>query len=415
MQDDVLLPDLTVAETLQYAADLRLPPSFDAAERHAISQDVIRELGLTDCMSTRIGNKTRKGCSGGEKRRTSLGVRLLCNPSVLFLDEVTTGLDAQSAFRLVKTLKELAANGRTVIVTIHQPRSEIWALFDRLVVLSQGNLIYSGLASKSIKHFEKLGHTMPEYSNPAEYLIDLISLDDRQPDREDSCHLRVQRLLGAWRDIVQQEQINEKTEEDNTVLVPSSSSEYSHSPKSEFWSSVKTQVARTIKVELRSPFGMSASLLESIVLGIVGGWIFLNLDESLSGIRSREGALYCATVLQGYLVLLQETYRLSFDVVLFDRERTEGVVGVLSFLLSRRLAKSVLEDLLVPLIFSVIFYFLAGFRHVATQFFCFYAVILLCQFISVCFATVCVAAFRDFARASLIANLSFTLQSICSK
>ena len=415
MQDDVLLPDLTVAETLRYAADLRLPLSIDAAERHTISQDVIRELGLTDCMSTKIGNKTRKGCSGGEKGRTSLGVRLLCNPSVLFLDEVTTGLDAQSAFRLVKTLKELAASGRTVIVTIHQPRSEIWALFDRLVVLSQGNLIYSGLASKSIQHFEKLGHTMPEYSNPAEYLIDLISSDDRQPDHEDSCHQRVRRLLGAWRDNVQQEQINEKTEEDNTVLVPSSSSEYFHSPKPEFWSSVKTQVARTIKVELRSPFGMSASLSESIVLGIVGGWIFLNLDESLSGIRSREGALYCAAVLQGYLVLLQETYRLSFDVVLFDRERTEGVVGVLSFLVSRRLAKAVLEDLLVPLIFSVIFYFLAGFRPVATQFFCFYAVILLCQFISVCFATVCVAAFRDFARASLIANLSFTLQSICSK
>lgn len=130
MQQDVLLPTLTVRETLQYSADLRLPPPTTEEERKKVVEEVILELGLKECADTRIGNNIHKGCSGGEKRRTSIGVQLLSNPSVLFLDEPTTGLDATSAFQLVRTLKSLAGKGRTVVTTIHQPRSEIWGLFD---------------------------------------------------------------------------------------------------------------------------------------------------------------------------------------------------------------------------------------------------------------------------------------------
>ncbi|KAL8961415.1 MAG: hypothetical protein Q9193_002020 [Seirophora villosa] len=414
MQDDVLLPDLTVAETLQYAARLRLPPSSDPRGQAAVVDKVIWELGLKDCMSTRIGNNARKGCSGGEKRRTSLGVRMLCNPSVLFLDEVTTGLDALSAFQLVRTLKDLAAKGRTIIVTIHQPRSEIWNLFDRLVLLSEGNLIYSGLASESILHFHRLGHTLPEYMNPAEFLIDLTTLDTQRPDRGSSSRIHAESLSSAWHAAVQTEK-KAGMQQADLSLANVQPGEHPQTFKPGFWRSVTVQTSRTTKVTLRDPLGLTASLLEAILLGIIAGWIFLNLDNTLSGIRSREGALYCAAVLQGYLVLLQETYRLSSDVKIFDSERTEGVVGVWSFLISRRLSKLLLEDLIVPLIFSVIFYFVAGFELLAAQFFCFFAVVFLCHIVSLNFAAVCVAAFRDFARASLIANLSFTMQSICSE
>jgi ABC-type multidrug transport system ATPase subunit len=91
MQQDVLIPTLTVRETLQYAADLRLPPPMTRAERRAIVEEVIMELGLKECADTQIGSNTHKGCSGGEKRRTSIGVQMLANPSVLFCDEPTTG------------------------------------------------------------------------------------------------------------------------------------------------------------------------------------------------------------------------------------------------------------------------------------------------------------------------------------
>jgi ABC-type multidrug transport system ATPase subunit len=92
MQQDVLIPTLTVRETLQYAADLRLPPPMTKAERRDIAEQVITELGLKECANTQVGSSAHKGCSGGEKRRTSIGVQMLANPSVLFCDEPTTGV-----------------------------------------------------------------------------------------------------------------------------------------------------------------------------------------------------------------------------------------------------------------------------------------------------------------------------------
>lgn len=116
MQDDVLQPTLTVRETLQYAAELRLP-GLNSQERRNAVEETILQLGLKSCADTRIGDTEHKGCSGGEKRRTSIGQQLLSNPSVLFLDEPTTGLDATSAFQVVQTLKSLAQKGRTVVMT----------------------------------------------------------------------------------------------------------------------------------------------------------------------------------------------------------------------------------------------------------------------------------------------------------
>jgi len=92
MQQDCLIPSLTVRETLQYAVDLRLRGAQSKEARHKVVEEIILELGLKECADTRIGDERNKGCSGGEKRRTSIGVQLCENPSVLFLDEPTTGL-----------------------------------------------------------------------------------------------------------------------------------------------------------------------------------------------------------------------------------------------------------------------------------------------------------------------------------
>jgi ABC-type multidrug transport system ATPase subunit len=117
VQTDFLLPTLTVRETLMYAAQLRLPPSLSQNERNKLVEQVILELSLKEAAHTRIGNHEHRGCSGGEKRRTSVGVHLLSNPSLLWLDEPTTGLDSTSAFQVVKTLQNLARKGRNIIIT----------------------------------------------------------------------------------------------------------------------------------------------------------------------------------------------------------------------------------------------------------------------------------------------------------
>lgn len=86
---------------------------------------MIKELGLTSCADTKVGNNFIKGISGGERKRTSIGVELITNPSIIFLDEPTTGLDSTTALQVILLLKKLAKQGKTVISTIHQPSSEL--------------------------------------------------------------------------------------------------------------------------------------------------------------------------------------------------------------------------------------------------------------------------------------------------
>ena len=412
MQQDVLLPTLTVRETLAYAAELRLPPPATRAERTQVIEDVILELSLKECANTRIGNNVHKGCSGGEKRRTSLGVQMLANPSVLFLDEVTTGLDATTAFQLVRTLKTLAEKGRTIVVTIHQPRSEIWGLFDHIVLLSQGSPLYSGGADMCLRYFDLQGHSLPAFVNPAEFVIDLAAVDTRTEDLEASSSARVEILKRHWKELAMFD--SPPSSEEKTTKPPPVLDSHILNPlaKTSLSRQIEVLTRRTLKVTYRDPMGMAGSLLEATSMAILTGWIFLKMDGSLAGIRSRQGALYTAAALQGYLILLFETYRLTIDIEVFDRERSEGVVSVSSFLVSRRLARFGTEDLPVPFIFSVIFYFMCGFRSEASQFFVFFAVTLLMQYIAVTFAMVCVAVSRNFAGASLIANMGYTIQSL---
>ena len=87
-------------------------------------------MGLSKCADTRIGNVMLRGISGGERKRTSIGVELLTNPSIIFLDEPTTGLDSSTAYNVIHLLKQISENGRTVITTIHSPSCDIFNIFD---------------------------------------------------------------------------------------------------------------------------------------------------------------------------------------------------------------------------------------------------------------------------------------------
>lgn len=411
MQQDILLPTLTVRETLRYAAELRLPPSTSAHDRTKVVEEVILELGLKECADTRIGNSQHRGCSGGEKRRVSIGVQLLANPSVLFLDEPTTGLDATSAFQLIRTLKKLAQKGRTVITTIHQPRSEIWDLFDNLIILSKGSPVYSGSIPDCLPWFEALDYHIPPFVNPAEFVIDIAAVDNRTPELEEESTTRVQRLKDAWA-----EEAGQRFQPSEKSAGPKKRNQKRKSSSAErhagFFRQVRVLTDRTLKVTYRDPLGMAASISEAILMGIICGYLFYDLGRDLPGIRSRQGGLYTAAGLQGYLILIFEVYRMTIDIPVFDRESSENCVDALPFILSRRLARLPTEDLPVPLLFSTIMYFMAGFDREVSKFFTFFAITLLNHYISVTCAVTCVAAVRHFAGASLIANLVYTLQSM---
>ena len=169
MQDDVLFQTFTCEEAIRFAAKLKLGLSGEELE-HKVDE-VTESLGLLKCRKTLIGSQLIKGLSGGERKRTAIGVELITNPSIIFLDEPTSGLDSFTANKIVKLLVEQSRLGKTVIATIHQPSSSTFQLFDRLLLLMDGHTIYQGPAKTSTDYFRGIGFDCPKYANPADYYL----------------------------------------------------------------------------------------------------------------------------------------------------------------------------------------------------------------------------------------------------
>lgn len=169
----------TARQTLWHAADFLMPWSTTQSQKRDRIEEVLEMLGLKDCADTIVGMPSViRGLSGGQLKRLSIGVELLGNPSVLILDEPTSSLDARAAAEVMKYLSSIAVRERrTVIATIHQPSTEIWNNFDRVCFLTGGRIAFFGARDEAVPFFASVGHTCPNYSNPADFMLQVLNTD----------------------------------------------------------------------------------------------------------------------------------------------------------------------------------------------------------------------------------------------
>ncbi|GAB0089083.1 ATP-binding cassette sub-family G member 4 [Sergentomyia squamirostris] len=167
-QDDHLQVLLTVLENMRIAADFKLGPNYPVQEKDARIEDILTVLGLYEHQFTLAGR-----LSGGQKKRLSIALELISNPTIMFLDEPTTGLDSFSCTQVVDLLKTLASQGRTIICTIHQPSAKLFAEFDQVYVLSLGECLYQGSTGNLVPYLHSIDLPCPKYHNPADYIIEL--------------------------------------------------------------------------------------------------------------------------------------------------------------------------------------------------------------------------------------------------
>ncbi len=159
-QDDVMHAELTVYQALYYTARLRFSSDFDDQEIHKRIERLLEQLGLQGTEDVLIGSPEKKGISGGQRKRVNLAMELLTDPSILFLDEPTSGLSSEDALSVMRTLRGLADEGKTILLTIHQPSLEAFRLMDNLVLIAKdanspepGRLAYYGPAYPDAVYF----------------------------------------------------------------------------------------------------------------------------------------------------------------------------------------------------------------------------------------------------------------------
>ncbi|XP_058815331.1 ATP-binding cassette subfamily G member 4 [Topomyia yanbarensis] len=167
-QVDQLQTLLTVLENMRISADLKLGQDVSRHEKESLIEDILTVLGLYDHQNTITSR-----LSGGQKKRLSIALELINNPTIMFLDEPTTGLDSFSCNQVVELLKQLAKQGRTIICTIHQPSAKLFHEFDQVYVLSSGECMYQGSTSSLVPFLQSVDMPCPVYHNPADYVIEL--------------------------------------------------------------------------------------------------------------------------------------------------------------------------------------------------------------------------------------------------
>ena len=173
MQEDILESRNSPRDIFRLYARLR-----GLKDQEEKVEEVLGVLNLHKCADTVVGDAFTRGLSGGEKKRTSIGVELISSPNLLFLDEPTTGLDSTTALDIVMNLAELKKSGITIICTIHQPSEEIMALFDKVVMLVDGNLVYDDSPYKIEEHLASLGFTKQITETPIEFFMKIVDKDD---------------------------------------------------------------------------------------------------------------------------------------------------------------------------------------------------------------------------------------------
>ncbi|KAI3631410.1 hypothetical protein MIR68_010900 [Amoeboaphelidium protococcarum] len=414
-QNDYLLPYLTVKETLFYSARL-LVPGLERADYQQLVTQVMHELDLSECADTIIGDSLQRGVSGGQRRRTSVAIQCLQKCSVIFLDECTSGLDAYMALHLVQVLKRLAVDGHTIVMSIHQPRRDIFDLLDNVVLLSQGSLCYAGATTEVASYFDSLGLKCPVEQNIADFIVDCSSIDSTSPLMEEQSQVRVKMLTDQWK----QSQLDKVTHADSETdtkkqksldaankgaLQQQDSTKNHRSFIIKFFDKTMILTSRgfvNLKRDFLGTFGM---FMADVLIAVLMGLIFYQLPVSADGIRSRAGAAYAVSGLKPYLYLILDIYRLSDEMRIFDRERKDSFYGVCSYLTSSFIV-NFLPRSLSHVAFTTIMFFLTDLRPVfGWIFFMRYtAVNLMHSWLLISMAWAAISISRDFSVSSLIAN-----------
>ncbi|KAJ3355568.1 ATP-binding cassette sub- G member 1 [Entophlyctis luteolus] len=370
-QDDCILATMTVREAITMSAILRLPAEMSAEDKTEAVNRTIKLLNLEKCAETIIGNSSIKGVSGGERKRTAMAMEMITNPSVIFLDEPTSGLDTFTAFSVINTLKNLAKVGRTVIMTIHQPSSEIFQLFDDLLLMANGEVVYAGQAEKATNYFAKYGYICPDFTNPADFLF--MTVLNNEPDAEKSDisessttkknnEERIRSLIQTWK----------KSEENSTFEAQLISPKSGGLEKSTFktYASISTQFGflfgRVWKNAMRNPLAVKAKAGQTVFIAIIIGLLFqgTGTDFAYSGAQNRNGMMFFSVINNVMSAAIANLSMFGEEKAVFSREFGAGYYGLPAYFLSKIVVELPFQ-IAFPIVFSLIVYWFVGLQNVA--------------------------------------------------
>uniref|UniRef100_A0A8C5DP75 ATP-binding cassette sub-family G member 2-like n=1 Tax=Gouania willdenowi TaxID=441366 RepID=A0A8C5DP75_GOUWI len=370
IQDDILMGTLTVKENLLFSANLRLDPEHHSPlDKHHRVHSIIQDLGLSDCADTKIGTEFLRGVSGGERKRCSIGMELITSPSLLFLDEPTTGLDSNTANCIISLLHRLSRRGKTVIFSIHQPRYSIFKQFDHLTLMHKGEVVYAGSSAHALDYFTALGYQIEAFNNPADFFMDITNGEAKSPLVSDALT-----CVFVWQ--------------------------------------MRVVCGRTVTNTLRNPQTSYAQLALNIFFALLVGLIYYQMPLTLpEALQNRSGAFFFLIINMVFGNLSAVELFIN-ERAIFIHENSSGYYRTSVYFLSKIFADLIPNRIIPIFVFSAIAYYMMGLKPAVEAFFSFALIMSLVSLAGVGLAFLVSASVSSFAMANILIALPFVFMMV---
>ncbi|KAK7336921.1 hypothetical protein VNO77_17474 [Canavalia gladiata] len=369
-QNDIHSPHVTVYESLLYSAWLRLSPDIDAETRKMFIEEVMELVELKPLRHALVGLPGVNGLSTEQRKRLTIAVELVANPSIIFMDEPTSGLDARAAAIVMRTVRNTVDTGRTVVCTIHQPSIDIFESFDELLLMKQGGKeIYVGPlghhSSHLISYFEGIQgvNKIKDGYNPATWMLEVttsakemeLGIDFAEVYKNSELYRRNKALI-----------------EELSCPVPGSKDLYF---PSQYSTSLFTQCMACLWKQhwsyWRNPLYTALRFLYSTAVAVLLGSMFWNLGskiEKQQDLFNAMGSMYAAVLLIGIKNANAVQPVVAVERTVFYREKAAGMYSALPYAFAQVLIE--LPYVLVQaVVYGIIIYAMIGFEWTVTKVF----------------------------------------------
>ncbi|KAJ6793990.1 ABC transporter G family member 42-like [Iris pallida] len=372
-QNDIHSPQLTVRESLIYSALLRLPKELSDEERMKFVDEVMELVELHNLKDAIVGLPGVTGLSTEQRKRLTIAVELVANPSIIFMDEPTSGLDARAAAIVMRTVRNTVETGRTVVCTIHQPSIDIFEAFDELLLMKRGGeVIYSGPLGKNshkmVKYFEEIPGVpkIKEKYNPATWMLEASSV---------SAEVRLQIDFAEYYKLSALYQHNKALV--NEMCKPEPGTNDLHFPTKYSQSSLNQFKACLWKQRWtywRSPDYNLARFFFTMFTALLLGTIFWKIGhrrDNANDLSIVIGSMYTAVLFVGITNCGSVQPIIAVERTVFYRERAAGMYSALPYAIAQVVVE-IPYVFIQAIYFSLIIYSMMSFQWTAAKFLWFF-------------------------------------------
>ncbi|CAH1772265.1 unnamed protein product [Owenia fusiformis] len=459
LQQDIFYSNLTLRQTLTYTALLRLPEKMPKKEKIRRVEEIVDALDLRKCLDTIIGDVFQRGLSGGEQKRANIANEILTDPMLMLLDEPTSGLDSNTACNLMKIMKSYTqVNNKTVMTTIHQPSSQIYHLFDRVLLMTEGQVAYFGEGSKILSFFSSVGLECSMNYNPADFILEKVNEEkdvqdaileaaNKLRDSEDwpvelhhdyktkqlaICDKMTSGKINEAYNIDEVKLTMEATTEKDTIK-DSTSGKALAVPVTEFddktqeqyddansmlndnekwvtsWWTQYSVLTRRNLFQAKDRILSKFNIIQTMFLALLTSLFWFQMPRTEATLKDRIGLIFFTSIYFGFFSIIDAITAFPEDRAVVNKERSSGAYRLSAYFFAK-MSSEIPLIIAQPLVFVSIVFWVAGLNGV-TAYFGDLAVIILGAITAQGFGLIFGASFKIF-KMSFVAGTMFMLFNV---